>query len=1099
MIIAIQNPSKCASVNLPRVMSSESGAALATAILMLALLSAVAITVLAVVQTETRIAGSDLKRTQAFYAASAGIEKMTSDFSQLFSQTSKPTTLQLDGIANTPPVGLAAEGYTLAQTLAQDTTTLDAMRTTQGIVAPKYPSVLMPTDSPFSGLNASVNPFSLTTTATANDGTEVGLTRQMNNYMIPIFQFGVFSDNDLEFWPEPPMTFNGRVHSNGNIYFGGDVTFLANVTTANEAVRDKLRNNAANTTTVGSGAGAFTSNPRWKLTPTSTPILLTQGSVNNGPNLTPQPRTDGRGKFDGTPVGFNPSPNGTNNASWSTYSVNPFGGMLLTKSTGVKALKLPLQLSQTNKQPAELIKRSMPDDLLSGFDALNDSRYQTKAKIRILIDDEGVGNGSSNAAGIGNDPVTGVQKGVALSSFNPIALDGGRALRPVGDDGTYSSINDWFQGDPARAKTAETVRGIRNDYAGAIAAATANASTGGNRATAANFTANGSNAAIPKSPNGAIIPPGAGIKGRILIEIVPPLAADGTQPAPIDVTATILSMGMTVGEPNAIVMLQRPEWAGFMQGSRDRKGSNMYLTYFLHNGSATDSTVATRRALADGEVSVSVPFNAAGFISTSNDNNLDDDPHPSATPNQFSPTLATMARDDKPGTGLNRIVPINVYNVREGRMDEGLTSTNVYQRGITGVVEINMRNLARWVDGVYDTTLFAGIAAASSPESSNIEGSDGYVVYLSDRRGDRVKGERNSVLATIQTTNGSVDNEDIYNYTAATPALDPGEDAIDDGYDVGLSSNKKGSLQLDRCELPSPAAIAAASATKPSGAGSVSQSRFDEAAHVSRWNPAPAASMSATCTTAYATSNQYWFRRGVRIFNGEKLEVSGGTGKLSQTKGITIATENMMYLWGNFNTTGINAAPALGISSLNESSSTSRYNGNQVPASLVADAVFPISKTWYDALPSMYPEGWTARVADAGNTADTSTIAFGLGTAVRAGIIAGSTQSAMVGTTAPTGTNSLDWLNGGVHNFPRFLEIWSVPTVREERWNYVGSFIILYNSTQAIAPWSVGGAVVYYPPIRNWAFDITFTDPNRLPPGTPQFQHIEPTGFRQIL
>jgi hypothetical protein len=255
--------------------------------------------------------------------------------------------------------------------------------------------------------------------------------------------------------------------------------------------------------------------------------------------------------------------------------------------------------------------------------------------------------------------------------------------------------------------------------------------------------------------------------------------------------------------------------------------------------------------------------------------------------------------------------------------------------------------------------------------------------------------------------------------------------------------------------------------------------------------------MSTACTAAYAASNQYWFRRAVRVFNGDNLQVTGATGKLSSTKGITISTENMMYVWGNFNTTGINQAPASGESNLNDPAAAARYNGNQVPASLVADAFFPLSKTWYDALPAMYPEGWTGRVADAGSSSDTSTIAIGQETSVRAGIIAGSTLSAMVGTGAPA--YYLDWLNGGVHNFPRFLETWSVPSVREERWNYVGSFIILYNSTQAVAPWSVSGAVVYYPPIRNWAFDITFTDPNRLPPGTPQFQHVQPTGFRQVL
>src|SRR5215813_6679831 len=100
-------------VNLPRARSGETGAALATAVLMLALLSAIAMTVLAVVRTETRIAGSDLKRTQTFYAAAAGIEKMTSDFSQLFSRTSRPTTTQLNGIANSPPPELLTEGYTL--------------------------------------------------------------------------------------------------------------------------------------------------------------------------------------------------------------------------------------------------------------------------------------------------------------------------------------------------------------------------------------------------------------------------------------------------------------------------------------------------------------------------------------------------------------------------------------------------------------------------------------------------------------------------------------------------------------------------------------------------------------------------------------------------------------------------------------------------------------------------------------------------------------------------------------------------------------------------------------------------------------------------
>lgn len=1087
-ITTCKNSLRSNSVRASQGKSNETGAALATALLMLALLSAIAMTVLAVVRTETRIAGSDLKRTQTFYAAAAGIEKMTSDFSQLSSKTSRPTQPQIDRIKNSPPTGLTAEGYTLVQDLGVDNTTLDAMRLRQGILAPStaLPTVVMGSDSPFAGLNASVNPYTLTTRANGNDGTQVALTRQMNNYLIPIFQFGVFSDKDLEFWPQPPMTFNGRVHANGNIYFGGDVTFLQRVTTANEAVRDKMRNNTINDTTIG---GVYSSNPRFKINSTTT-VNMTQGSVLSGPNILAQPRPDGRGSFPG-------SPTGTDNSWWQTNSKTTFGGLMLSKSTGVLPLKLPLQLGEVNKQPLELIKRTMPDDSLPGFGALGDSRYHSKAQIRILIDDENAGNGAANAAGIP------AGKGVLLSAFVPSVLDGGKALRVVTDAGAYASVVDWFQGAAARNNIAQTVRGVRNDYAALIAATTASlGTTGGLNASAAEFTTNRTNALLNpyRTPNDAMIPTGSGIKGRILIEIVPPTLSDGTPQAPIDVTQTILSMGVTVGEPNGIVYLQRPEWAALMQGGRDRNGDathHNFLTYFL------DNSVATKRAMADGEINKDVAFNSSGFIS-SIDTLMDDDVHTCG--NNFLPCAANMARDDKPGPGLNKIVPINVYNVREGRIDEAASSTVPYQRGITSVIEINMRNLARWVDGAYDTTLFTGIPAATSPKSANIAGNDGYVVYVSDRRGDRVKGERNAAGSTILTTNGMVDNEDIYGYNQADGAVpNPGEDVIDDGFDPNAATpaNKKGTLQVDKCELPSPVALTSTGVARPTGAvtAAVDSTRYAMGATVTEWNPALPASMSTPCTAIYAAANNYWFRRAVRLFNGQNLQLSGAAGKLSTTKGITISTENMIYVWGNYNTDGINAAPASGVSSLNLSSATSHYmptaTDTQVPASIVADAVFPLSKTWYDALPGMYPEGDVGRVADAGLVSDTNAIAITDETSVRAGIIAGATLSAMTSSTAAP-SYYLATLNGGVHNFPRFLETWNGGSFTR-RWNYAGSFIILYNSLQALGPWTVQNSVVYYPPIRNWAFDSTFTDPSRLPPGTPQFQHVEPTGFRQIL
>src|SRR5262245_51161291 len=81
----------------------ERGAALATSLLIMSALAAVSMTVLAVVTHESRIAGSDLKRTQTYYAAAAGIEKMSNDFSDLFTRSSNPSAFDINAVASNYP------------------------------------------------------------------------------------------------------------------------------------------------------------------------------------------------------------------------------------------------------------------------------------------------------------------------------------------------------------------------------------------------------------------------------------------------------------------------------------------------------------------------------------------------------------------------------------------------------------------------------------------------------------------------------------------------------------------------------------------------------------------------------------------------------------------------------------------------------------------------------------------------------------------------------------------------------------------------------------------------------------------------------------
>jgi hypothetical protein len=1050
----------------------ERGAALATTLVVLALLGAISMTVLAVVTHETRIAGSDMQRTQTFYAAAAGIEKMTSDFSALFARTSQPTQADLDTIATSYPTELTGEGFSFNQTL-----NLDASEVSGQVTIPS---------GPFSGLIASVKPYVLSSVATqTNTGAQVNLVRKINNYLIPIFQFGMFSNEDLEVHPGPPFAFNGRVHANGNLYISGTMTFLAKVTTANELVVDVVRNGNTHDQAMAVQVGAVN-------------VPLTMGSATGGPNFS--------GSTPGSRGYFPSSPNGSANPLWNATSVaaaqvgvaNQFGAQVLTRSTGATPLLLPMQLE--GNLTREIIKRNMPND----SQILGESRYHSKSVVRILIDDEGVS--ASDAAGIPTN------QGVYLSNFDPIPLPsaaptasptangGGRALWKINDNNTsysnsYAETSTSFvnQQQNGSARQADAVRSTRTLVTKTISGATntnpivvtsaghgfANgdivfvSGVGGNtnangqytvgsvtsntfaltgRSGNSSYTGGGTVYKLAKSSNGTIIPFGAGIKGHILIQIVD---ANGVAR---DVTQQVLSMGMTEGEPNAIVMLQRPLWAAFTQGSRDASTASPTPNPALNADPAYSNTLTDIMNLthvgADGEIKVDAangyPTQDGGYGYLTNI--VDDTPSGSQPSRSDRPVGLTISDWGTTTWDTNKewnaFVPINLYNVREGRINTSLSATTVYERGITNIVDINMRNLARWLDGVFDNNLLQGTNAVST----NIGSPDGYTVYFSDRRGDKVKSLVDSTGATLNSTNGMVDNEDIY---GPNGALDPGEDV-----------QQTGSLVKDTNELPDPAALS----------GSYGTDVNMRALTVSAW----------TNLDAGGTNHKY-FRNAIRLFNGENLQISGGANKLSTTKGVTISTENMVYIWGNYNTTGINAAPPDGTSSLNDSTKPYYYLGNEVPTSIVCDAFFPLSKTWFDSESSLYPDDLGKRPGDH------SLPNVGAETSVRAAIIAGNNLSALSG--SPDAGNSSSGesrLCGGMHNFPRFLENWSA------RWNFVGSLIPLYHSLQAVGQYNTDSSI-YGPPIRNWAFDVTFTDPTRLPPGTPLFQHIEPTGFKQIL
>ena len=154
---------------------------------------------------------------------------------------------------------------------------------------------------------------------------------------------------------------------------------------------------------------------------------------------------------------------------------------------------------------------------------------------------------------------------------------------------------------------------------------------------------------------------------------------------------------------------------------------------------------------------------------------------------------------------------------------------------------------------------------------------------------------------------------------------------------------------------------------------------------------------------------------------------------------MTVASDNAVYIQGNYNTS------------------------SWQPSAVIADAVYLLSDNWTDAA--------NANINNSLNSASTTTF--------NVAILAGDNP------------NNLGAYNGGLENFPRFLESWSGQTC-----TIVGSFVNLFLSVNADGQWSYGSPV-YQAPTRDWSFDVRFLDFDNLPPGTPSVGTVLRISFRQ--
>ena len=302
-------------------------------------------------------------------------------------------------------------------------------------------------------------------------------------------------------------------------------------------------------------------------------------------------------------------------------------------------------------------------------------------------------------------------------------------------------------------------------------------------------------------------------------------------------------------------------------------------------------------------------------------------------------------------------------------------------------VELDVANLAKW----FMNTLGAPDSGAAAYSVG------GYSVYFSDRRGNAV-----DPVAGIKTA--SLGYNDFVNPASlnACPngALDQGEDMESDG--VLRTYGGPFEPVLPTNLLAKGAAFAMPDFKVDSLCPGTAPPLWNmyQVAGEARENPA------------------YFFRRALKLVNGSIINLGTACYGAAPNPpcGLTIASENPVYIQGDYNAPGGSLTAA-----------------GTVATSVAADAVTLLSDNYNDVNGFMNPyldnnNNFTGRVA--------------VTTSYRVAIIAGK----QIPFAIPPGEPQVDFgTDGGLHNFLRYIEDWGAASL-----NYQGSLVSFYYSRQAV-------------------------------------------------
>jgi hypothetical protein len=229
------------------------GFALVTVLIMLVVLMSLLTAYFTLTRIELGATQASVRQTTGFYAAEAGLNLRAEEVRARFLGYGRPSGTSPSG--NNPCQGsnqgsgdFACKTYTISGRTVR----------TYMVEPPGNPqTVQIPPGELFENLQAQEYRYSLFSEAIGPDGrTEAILEMVFKSRLVPMFQFVAFYDKDLEINPGPPMTLNGRVHTNGDLYLGSKetLTIQGQTSTAGGLFRGRKEENVCEGTVEIRGA-----------------------------------------------------------------------------------------------------------------------------------------------------------------------------------------------------------------------------------------------------------------------------------------------------------------------------------------------------------------------------------------------------------------------------------------------------------------------------------------------------------------------------------------------------------------------------------------------------------------------------------------------------------------------------------------------------------------------------------------------------------------------------------------------------------------------------------------------------------------------------